>query len=81
MSEELKSICEKYRFDKEFNKMVEVMEHVYNSIKEQENNEDSLTMIDWILENTKIVIELNGLSEKEKFLFGLGVLMSEMEHY
>lgn len=81
MSEELKSICEKYGFDKEFKKMLEVMEHVYNSIKKQENIEESLTMIDWILENTKIVIELNGLSEKEKFLFGLGVLMSEMEHY
>lgn len=81
MSEELKSICENYGFDKEFKKMVEVMEHVYDSIKEQENNEDSLTMIDWIIENTKIVIELNGLSEKEKFLFGLGVLFGEMGNY
>lgn len=81
MSEELKSICEKHGFDEKFKKMLEVMEHVYNSIKKQENIEESLTMLDWILENTKIVIELNGLSEKEKFLFGLGVLMSEMEHY
>ena len=81
MSEELKSICENYGFDKGFKKIVEIMECKYNSIKEQENIEESLTMIDWISENTKIVIELNGLSEKEKFLFGLGVLMSVMEQY
>lgn len=81
MSEELKSICEKYGFDKEFKTMVEVVEYVYNSIKEQENIEESLTMLDWILENTQIVIELNGLSEKEKFLFGLGVLFGKMDNY
>lgn len=80
MSGELKNICENYNFDSSFQDLLEGMECFYNLIKEQEGNKESLTMFEWIVENTKID-ELNCLSEKEKFLFGLGVLMSEMENY
>ena len=80
MSEELKNICENCNFDNSFQELLEGMECFYNSIKEHEGGEESLTMFEWIVENTKID-ELNCLSEKEKFLFGLGVLMREMENY
>lgn len=83
MSEELKNVCENCGFDSDFQELLKGMEEHYMVIaknEEQDCDEDQLTMTQWILENTKVK-ELNCLSEKEKFLYGLGVLSSEIMNY
>lgn len=79
ISKELENICENCSFDSDFQEFLEGMENHYDLIRKQKANEETLTMVSWILEGTNIE-ELKCLSEKERFLFGLGVLMSEMEY-
>lgn len=79
MSEELKNICENCNFDNAFKELLELVEIHYNlKVKEEiQDGEEHFTMVQWLLENTKID-ELNCLSEKEKFLYGLGILSLEL---
>lgn len=85
MSEELKNVCENCNFDNNFQKVLEKIEKKYNLIADYEeknikDTKEQFTMVEWILINTK-VDELNCLSEKERFLYGLGFLLSELVNY
>ncbi|MDU4596469.1 hypothetical protein [Clostridium botulinum] len=87
MSEELKNVCENCNFDNNFQEVLEGIEKNYNLIANDEKedtekplNKKQLTLVEWILENTKID-EFNCLSEKERFLYGLGFLSSELINY
>lgn len=82
MSEELENVCENCNFDNKFKEYIAGVERYYISIanEEKQGNEEPLTMFEWIMENTKID-ELKCLSEKERFLYGLGVLSSEIMNY
>lgn len=83
MSEELKNVCENCGFDSDFQELLKGMEEHYMTIaknEKQDCDEEQLTMTQWILENTRVK-ELNCLSEKERFLYGLGVLSSEIMNY
>ena len=83
MSEDLKNVCENCGFKKEFVELLEGMERQYNIIaKSEEGTQDgeSLSMAKWIIENTNID-ELKGLTQREKFIYGTGVLMSEIVNY
>lgn len=82
MSEELENVCENCNFDNNFKEYIAGVERYYISIanEEKQGNEEQLTMYEWIMENTKID-ELKCLSEKERFLYGLGVLSSEIMNY
>lgn len=84
MSEELENVCENCNFNNNFKEFIAGVERHYISIANEEKqyggDAESLTMFEWIVQNTKIN-ELSCLSEKEKFLYGLGVLSSEIMHY
>lgn len=89
ISKELNDLCEEYNFDDKFKKYVGAVELFYDIItqeekrglKEADKNKDKLlSMTEWIIENTK-VDELDNLSNRDKFLYGLGVLTSELSNY
>lgn len=81
MTKELQTICEKYNFNGDMVKMLTVMEMSYDAVVEIEKDnapeEESLTMVGWILNNSNLDI-MNNCTEKEKFLFGLGALTIEL---
>lgn len=80
MSEELKNVCENCGFSEEFRELLGGMEIRYNEVAEYENTLDGMTFVEWILENTKLD-DFKCLTEKERFILGMGVLMSELARY
>lgn len=78
MSDELATCCEKYNLDEKIKKFLKNMELKYNNL-DGYCEETDMTMCQWIFENTGIE-ELNGLSEKERFLFGVGFLTCEISY-
>ena len=80
MSEKLNNVCENYGFDDNLKGLLESVEFQYNSTLKAEGG-DELDMVDWILNNTNELEELNCLSDKEKFLFGLSSLMDIIMSY
>lgn len=79
MTKELQAICEKYNFKGYMVKMLTAMEISYNAVVEKDNapEEESLTMVGWILRYSNLDI-VNNCTEKEQFLFGLGALTIEL---
>ena len=75
MSEKLRNVCENCGFKNDFKVFLENVEETYIYISAIENDitDRKMDMVEWILENTGID-ELKSLSEKERFLYGLGVL-------
>ena len=80
MSEKLNNVCENYGFDDNLKGLLESVEFQYNSTLKAEGG-DELDMVDWILNNTNELEELNCLSDKEKFMFGLSSLMDIIMSY
>lgn len=80
MTKELQKICDEYNFNQNMRKMLITMEMAYNTLIELEKEDTSqeiITMLEWILKNSDLDT-INNCTEKEKFLFGLGVLTSEI---
>ena len=80
MSERLNNVCENCGFDDNLKELLENIETQYNLILKAEGG-DGLDMVDWILNNTNELEELNCLSEREKFIFGFSSLMNIIMNY
>ncbi|APC82215.1 hypothetical protein NPD12_3743 (plasmid) [Clostridium botulinum] len=75
----IKSIKELF-FNKEMREHINNVEQVFNAIAKEEGSNES--MLDWINENLKAVEEdgvLEGLSDREKFLFSFAALSSSLQ--
>ncbi|NFH00741.1 hypothetical protein FC831_10520 [Clostridium botulinum] len=80
MTNELNNKCKKYKLDKEIVGFLNNVERVFNKLdklNDNKNEEDSMSMCEWVSENTNIE-ELNKLSDRDKFFYGLGVLTNEI---
>ena len=80
MSEKLNNVCENYGFDDNLKGLLESVELQYNLTLKAEDG-DGLDMVDWILNYINELEELNCLSDKEKFMFGLSSLMDIIMSY
>ncbi|MBE1305871.1 hypothetical protein G4W71_17850 [Clostridium botulinum] len=75
----IKSIKELF-FNKEMREHIKNVEGVFNELAKQEGGNES--MLDWINENLKALEEdgvLEGLSDREKFLFAFAMLSSSLQ--
>ncbi|AUN23805.1 hypothetical protein RSJ21_00450 (plasmid) [Clostridium botulinum] len=75
----IKSI-KKLFFNKEMREHIKNVEGVFNELAKQEGGNES--MLDWINENLKALEEdgiLEGLSDREKFLFAFAMLSSSLQ--
>ncbi|CAL83910.1 hypothetical protein FDF29_06425 [Clostridium botulinum] len=75
----IKSIKELF-FNKEMREHINNVEQVFNAIAKEEGSNEN--MLDWINENLKAVEEdgvLEGLSDREKFLFSFAALSSSLQ--
>ena len=81
MTKELQKICDEYNFNQNMRKMLTTMEMAYDTLREQEKedmpDQESMSMVEWIVNNSDVDV-INDCTEKEKFLFGLGVLTIEL---
>lgn len=80
MSNELAAWCNKFDFSENLRDFTKEVETLYKQIAQAESNENGMTMCEWIFENTNIE-DLKCLTDKERFLLGLGILTSEIMNY
>ena len=72
MTKELEKICKEYNFNEDMTELVEAVEEVFNYV-------DGYSMVEWIKVNTVELPYLDNMTDKEKFLYGLGCLMTILE--
>lgn len=81
MTKELQKICDEYNFNQNMRKMLTTMEMAYDILREQEKedmpDQESMSMVEWLVNNSDLDV-INDCTEKEKFLFALGVLAIEL---
>ena len=76
MTKELEKICKKYDFNEDMTKLVETVEEVYNKVDKED---EGYSMVEWIKVNTVKLPYLDNMTDKEKFLYGFGRLITILE--
>lgn len=81
MTNELGIWCEKYKFNDDIKKYVGDIEKDYKQameLQKDKSKEEQPTMSEWIYKKTNIE-ELKCFSERDKFIYGLGILSNKLE--
>lgn len=72
MTKELEKICKEYNFNEDMTKLVEAVEEVFNYV-------DGYSMVEWLKVNAVKLPYLDNMTDKEKFLYGFGRLITILE--
>lgn len=72
MTKESEKVCKEYDFNEDMAELVEAVEEVFNYV-------DGYSMVEWIKVNTGELPHLDNMTDKEKFLYGFGRLITILE--
>ena len=76
MTKELEKVCKEYDFNEDMAELAEVVEEVYNYVNKEDKG---YSMVEWIKVNTVELPYLDNMTDKEKFLYGFGRLITILE--
>lgn len=76
MTKELEKVCKEYDFNEDMTKLAEVVEEVYSYVDKEDKG---YSMVEWIKVNTVELPHLDNMTDKEKFLYGFGCLITILE--